>query len=203
LAHEPVDVGIRAGTGSYPGLHVERLLPLDQFPVCHPRLLRGPKGIKSPADLRHHTLLHDELQTHWALWLEAHGVGGVNPRRGPVFSDANLTLQAALQGQGVALVSDALTASALARRELAKPFNLPLRSELAYHVVCQAGREQEPAIRAFREWIAAEASGNPRVNPRIRSVPQPPARRPRKSASTRGRRSGAAHLRRSRHARAS
>jgi len=196
LTHEPVDVGIRSGPGRYPGLHVERLLPSDLFPVCHPRLLKGPHGLKAPGALRHHTLLHDELQTHWALWLQAHGVTGVDAWVGPVFSDANLTLQAALHGEGVALVSHALTEAALASGTLVRPFALSLRSDFAYYVVCLAGRENEPGIRVFRKWIVQEARLAPSPQPSLRANPR--ARQPRRTVP---KAASAVRARRSRHGR--
>src|SRR5690606_18385586 len=56
---DDVDVGIRVGGGNYPGLHVVKLMDDYIFPVCAPALLQGPHPLRSPADLKHHTLLHD------------------------------------------------------------------------------------------------------------------------------------------------
>src|SRR3954464_7865401 len=52
FASEEVDLAVRHGDGRWPGLHVTRLCFEQLFPVCSPALLRGPKALKSPADLR-------------------------------------------------------------------------------------------------------------------------------------------------------
>src|SRR3546814_11137455 len=60
LGDGTVDLAIRYGAGQYPGLMVERLLAEEVYPVCSPALRDGPNPIRSPADLVHHTLLHDD-----------------------------------------------------------------------------------------------------------------------------------------------
>ncbi|MDJ0937403.1 MAG: LysR family transcriptional regulator, partial [Kiloniellales bacterium] len=68
------DMGIRYGLGSYPGLRVDVLMEDEIYPVCSPKLLDGPHPLRRPADLKHHTLLHDTVQgtpddPDWRLWL--------------------------------------------------------------------------------------------------------------------------------------
>src|SRR3546814_4342342 len=55
------EMAIRYGQGAYPGLRTELLLRDEVFPVCSPKLLEGPHPLRAPEDLRHHTLLHDEV----------------------------------------------------------------------------------------------------------------------------------------------
>jgi LysR family transcriptional regulator, glycine cleavage system transcriptional activator len=81
-----VDVALRYGAGHYPGLYTELLMRTEVFPVCAPELTRGKKGLKAPADLRHHTLIHeDEINPDpscptWAMWLRAAGAFRPVPR---------------------------------------------------------------------------------------------------------------------------
>jgi len=157
FAREDVDVGIRHGLGDYPGLRTYLLLPGEIYAVCSPKLLKGRHPLKKPQDLRHHTLLHSEPAYEWNMWLATHGVKGVDGRRGPVFSDDALMLQAAMEGQGVAISRQALVALDLAAGRLVRPFDLPLSDKFAYFMVCPESTAERPKITAFREWIMVEA----------------------------------------------
>ena len=158
LERDDVDVAVRCGLGSYPGLHVEHLLAEDLFPVCSPRLLKGPVPLQKPADLAHHTLLHDETRTEWSLWLQAIGFPDLDATRGPSFSLWELALQAAVAGQGVALGRSALVAQYLAGGQLVRPFRISTPSQFGYYVVCLPERAEEPKIKAFRTWLKDEAT---------------------------------------------
>jgi LysR family glycine cleavage system transcriptional activator len=165
LVRENVDVGIRYGRGEYPGLRTDRLLTEDIVPVCSPKLLEGPHPLLEPKDLAHHTLLHDESRGDWRTWLLAAGVDGVDPNRGPVFTDSGMLVQAAIAGQGVALARGVLAADALAEGRLVRPFELTLPTEFAYYLVCPEAKAGRPKIVAFREWLLREVAIGPGVRP--------------------------------------
>lgn len=154
-----VDVGVRYGRGRYPGLRSDRLMEEDLFPVCSPALLEGAHGLKAPADLSHHTLLHDDGHADWRTWLLAAGVEDIDPTRGMIFTDSSMLIQAALAGQGVALARSVLAADELAAGRLVRPFELNLPTEFAYYVVCPLDTADQPKIAAFRQWLLAEARG--------------------------------------------
>jgi LysR family glycine cleavage system transcriptional activator len=158
---DDVDVVIRFGLGHYPGLHVEHLLTEVLFPVCSPALLRGPIPLAQPADLAHHTLLHDEMRQEWPLWLNAVGVNGVDASRGPSFSQWDLALRAAVGGQGVALGQSTLVTQFLQSGELVCPFEIRSPSEFGYYFLCMPERLAEPKITAFREWLREELAASP------------------------------------------
>src|SRR5690606_12596435 len=61
FGREDIDLGVRYGFGNYPGLRVDYMMGDEIFPVCAPSLLDGTPPLKTPEDLRHHTLLHDEV----------------------------------------------------------------------------------------------------------------------------------------------
>ncbi len=161
FAREDVDLAIRYGKGEWPGLRADRMLTEEIFPVCSPRLLEGPHRLRTPADLRHHTLLHDDMRIDWRLWLLAAGVDGIDASRGPSFTDSSMVIQAAVEGQGVALGRSALAADDLAAGRLVKPFDISLPAAVAYYVVCPEATAGRPKIVAFREWVIAEAGGGP------------------------------------------
>jgi LysR family transcriptional regulator, glycine cleavage system transcriptional activator len=158
FAREDVDIGIRMGRGNYPGLRVDRLFGEALMPVCAPALLEGSHPLRRPEDLGDHVLLHEDDYTGWQLWLELARVEGVDPRRGPIFTDGAIVVQAAAEGQGVALARRALAAGDLAAGRLVQPFEVSIPYELAYYLVCPEAVAERPKIQRFREWLLAEAA---------------------------------------------
>jgi LysR family glycine cleavage system transcriptional activator len=86
----------------------------------------------------------------WAVWLRAAGVEGIDSRRGPRFSHAALTLDAAAQGLGVVLGIPALAAADLAAGRLVAPFALHVPSRVAYYLVCAEAASERPSHRISR-----------------------------------------------------
>ena len=156
FARENVDVGIRYGRGRYPGLVTHWIMTEDIFPVCSPQLLKGKKALRRPQDLRHHHLLHDDLNVDWRTWLLAAGVKGVDPDHGTFFTDSSMLVQAAVAGQGVALARGALAADDLAAGRLVRPFELRLPSGFAYYLVYPEADAERAKVVAFRDWLLAE-----------------------------------------------
>lgn len=162
FAREEVDVVIRYGRGNYEGLREDKLLTEDTlFPVCSPKLLEGDHPLRTPGDLKHHTLLHDDLRVDWAMWLVAAGVKGVDAKRGPSFNDSSMVLTAAMEGQGIALGRSTLAATDLAAGRLVKPFDVSLKAEHAYFILCPVETADRPRILAFRNWLLEEAATDP------------------------------------------
>ena len=152
-----VDLAIRYGAGRWPDVHTERLMTEEIFPVCAPSLLGLRPPLEKPSDLKHHTLLHDHPRDGWRMWLMAVGEPDVDAERGPGYQHSNLVLQAAEQGDGVALARSVLAAEALAAGRLVKPFDVSLPAEYAYYLVCPPAHLKRPKVRAFRTWLFAEA----------------------------------------------
>lgn len=163
--YNDVDIAIEyCLVGSYPDLQTDELFAQELFPVCSPELLRGPNALKTPSDLRHHTLLHEDWNTDqgiwpdWSMWLEAARVVGIDASRGPRFPQQNLATQAAAQGHGVALGSPVLVDDDLLTGRLVRPFGLALKTDLGICLLCPIEATDEPKIAAFRDWLLAEAS---------------------------------------------
>jgi LysR family glycine cleavage system transcriptional activator len=152
-----IDIAIRCGGGRYPGLSAELLMAEDHFPVCSPKLLRGQHPLRRPADLARHTLLHDVFTVDWAIWLRSAGIGKVDPHRGPTFLSSDHAIQAAIRGEGVVLGRSALVADDLAAGRLVRPFALSLPAGFAYYVVYPPRALTRPSVKAFRDWLLAEA----------------------------------------------
>lgn len=163
FARDEVDVALRYGRGQYPGLASEWLLCDRVFPVCSPKLLQGPHPLRTPADLRHHQLLHDGMQRiddtmpDWRMWLKAAGVEDVDPGHGLTLEPWNIVLEAAIEGQGVALGRSAIVAADIAAGRLVRPFDLSFPVEFAYWLVYPPEALSRPKVKAFRDWIVGEA----------------------------------------------
>lgn len=148
-----VDVAIRYGRGPFPGAEAT-VLKRDTFaPVCSPRL-----KLTRASDLRRAKLIHIDGQRvprpppTWARWCAEAGVTGVDTEAGIRFTDGLHAVQAALAGQGVAIVSRVLVADALSAGLLSQPFVEVLRGE-TYHFVCAPGLSSRADVVALREWF--------------------------------------------------
>lgn len=158
FAREDVDVAVRYGRGKYADLISERFMEEEIFPVCSPKLLEeGDHPLRTLEDLRYHTLLHDDMPTGWAEWLDKAGIKGVNASHGPYFDMSALVIQAAVQGQGVALGRSTLSANAIEAGVLVKPFDVTIPIDFAYYIVCPPEYYNRPKVKAFREWLFEEA----------------------------------------------
>ncbi len=168
FAREDVDAAIRSGHGRYPGLRVDFLMDESFFPVCSAALLGDPeRPLREPADLKHHTLLHEEAEptfhgsVSWAQWLEAVGASGIEVARGPRFSHTFLALQAAASGQGVALATSVLIGGELEAGRLVRPFAEEVKGPHSYYLVCPEATANRRNVAAFREWLLAEVGLGP------------------------------------------
>lgn len=164
FATEPVDVGIRYGRGVWPGLVATRFAADLFFPVCSPSLLKGRHPLVSPADLRHHQLIHDTSMPSeprfpsWRDWYERAGLATTGAERGVRIDDSAAAFRMAISGGGVALGRTTLVAQDLAEQRLTRPFGPALACELAYYVVCRPQDAEDPTITAFRDWLLEEAA---------------------------------------------
>jgi DNA-binding transcriptional LysR family regulator len=155
FAREDVDVAIRHGTGRWPGLRAEKLFEEVLTPLCG-RAFRD--RLRRPEDFRRVTLLQTTGDEDWPIWLAAAGIAGVDAKKGPLFDSTKIAVQAAIDGLGVAIGSPALFADDVAAGRLFQPFALTVGNGRAYWVVTPEGTPDRPKVRAFREWIVAEAA---------------------------------------------
>jgi LysR family glycine cleavage system transcriptional activator len=158
-----IDIGIRYGAGVWPNLVSTFLLRDEFFPVCSPTLLRGRHALKTPADLRHHALIHDMSMSDsgvfptWRSWLLHAGQRDVvDTDRGLRLNDSALAFQAAISGNGVALGRTTLVERDLAEGRLVKPFDIVQSCELAYYLVHRKESSQSAPVLAFKAWLLEE-----------------------------------------------
>ncbi len=156
-----VDAAICPGLGHQPGMTSDFIFSEAKFPVCSPALLDAEPPLRDPCDLQHHILLHDEYREDWPAWLALHGVQGVEATQGLSFSDEKLLIQAAIDGQGVALGRQLWMDRELAEGRLIQPFATNVTNDLAYYLFYPEGRADCVEITAFRHWVLNEARSSP------------------------------------------
>lgn len=169
LGEGDFDLAIDLNDGSYPGLVATPLLHEELFPVCAPALLLGRPLLKTPEDLIHYPLLHDITAwrgsyeyAEWEFYLEAIGAKGIDVRRGHTFNRNHFTIEAAIQGMGVAIARRALITDELEKGSLIVPFGQPLPARKKYVLVYREGALNVPLRRAVHDWFVAEAQQDSR-----------------------------------------
>ena len=157
-----VDAAIRYGQGRWPGLDAEWLMAEHLFPVCSPKLLTGDRALRQPEDLAHATLLHTSSTIDdWRLWLTAAGLPAhLSQNRGLTFDLAFMTIQAAIDGLGVAMGHTAYVADDVANGRLVVPFNVSMPSA-GYYFVTPQDRPTTPKLNLFRDWLTAVSAQQP------------------------------------------
>lgn len=181
-AQEP-DIDIRFTQGRPHGSHVDLLFTVDVLPMCHPRLLEeAAHPLKTPADLRHFTLLHgdsgteDRSRSIWARWLRQAGVSDVDPRRGLQFDHSTLAMDAASDGLGITLATPVFAREEMARGEVAVAFPLSITLDRSYYAILNPATAERPEVASFRQWLLREAAAD------LQNLPRPAkTKRPRKS----------------------
>ena len=165
---DDADIAIRQGFGGWPDVHAEHLLSETFFPVCSPRL--SPRLPRVPADLARYTLLRSDDEW-WKPWFEAVGLDWPEPPRGPIFNDSALMLQAAVEGQGIALARTSLIGNDLKNGLLVRLFDIDVPGPRRYYLVYPPRMVDSPKLALFRAWLHDEITAES-------STTKPPKRAP-------------------------
>ncbi len=157
---DEVDLAVRYGRGSWPGLRAHWLMSDHSFPVCSPTLPSAGKPLRRPEDLAHHTLLHTMVSREdWQLWLTASGLPlSIAARRGLMFDQGFMAIHAAMEGLGVALGRTHLVEADIAAGRLIAPFDVLLPQDAGYYIVTPEATADAPKIKLFREWLVQSAT---------------------------------------------
>ncbi len=156
-----VDAAILVGEGAqnWPGLAAIKLLDIELFPVCSPSLCEGEGALKQPTDLARFTLLHGTpRQLDWQRWLNFAKVTAVDATSGVTFDSLNLSIQAAVEGLGVAIAVSELVTDDLASGRLVQPFGPVRQSARPFFLVYPRDRIRNRRLSAFRDWLCDEAN---------------------------------------------
>lgn len=159
FGRDGMDIGIRTGTGKWPGLGAHYLFKADYTPMLSPRLVRSVGGIRHPQDL-YKLPLCCSSDPWWKIWFEAAGAR-FEPDRiiaGPELGTQAYDAMAALTDQGVAILTRNLYSSLLTTGQLIQPFEALGSDGDGYWLVHSEGRRNTPKIRLFRDWVLAETA---------------------------------------------
>jgi LysR family glycine cleavage system transcriptional activator len=160
LEREQIELAVRYCPPSKAPEHAKRLFGEDVFPVCSPALLKDrKKPLLEPQDLRHHVLLeYDLAERHWvigswAVWLEMMQLHQLRPAGSLGFNQYDTLIQAAVDGQGVALGVTPLVRRLIKRGALVAPFKGAIASPRAYHLVLARHAKARPEVLALAGWL--------------------------------------------------
>jgi LysR family glycine cleavage system transcriptional activator len=157
---DDVDAAIRYGRGEWPGVRAEWLMADELFPVCSPALLTGNKPLRCPEDLKNHVLLHtsNANSDDWRLWLTAAGLPtDISKQPGVTMDLVFMTVQAAIDGLGVAMGRTSYVRDDIAKGRLVVPFKIALPANAGFYLVTPQTRTDTPKLAAFRRWLVASA----------------------------------------------
>jgi LysR family glycine cleavage system transcriptional activator len=132
----------------------------ELFPVCSPSLLCVDQPLRNPEDLRHYPLLHtsNTNSDDWRLWLTAAGLpADIAKQPGITFDMIFMTIQAAIDGIGVAMGRTSYVQDDIAKGRLVVPFKIALPADAGFYLVSPESRREAPKLTAFRQWMIAAA----------------------------------------------
>ena len=152
------DVVIDYSAGHAPGVHVEHLMAEDLSPVCAPELAAR---VTSVEDLAARVILLDRLDdgstlSHWELWARAAGVSLPAFIQTRTFGQANLVIQAAIDGLGIAMGRSPLVQDAIDAGKLVRPFEAHVDAPFGYWLLCRHDALHQDPVTRFVDWVRAE-----------------------------------------------
>jgi DNA-binding transcriptional LysR family regulator len=159
LRSEGFDIAIRyarAGASEGKPMFAESMLP-----VCSPALLRHGPPLRTPPDLRHHTVLQitgePGMPLEWDPWFKSVGLTDLQPASTLSFSSYSEAIAAALAGQGVAIGRRPLVDALLRSGKLKAPFKGAAETMRAFFVVVDPASRARPAVQALEAWLLVQA----------------------------------------------
>jgi LysR family glycine cleavage system transcriptional activator len=164
LRSEAIDLAVRFCRVPHGSYVATRLMSDRVLPVCSPDLMKRHGRVDSIDDLLALPLLHDSATdgdgsgTDWRAWLTHHGRPHFNCQVGQHFSDANMLIDAAVLGLGVALARASLVAGQIASGTLICPLTLIAPAAFTYYLLGLPEAIARPRVAAFREMLVEEAA---------------------------------------------
>ncbi|EDQ31722.1 Transcriptional regulator [Hoeflea phototrophica DFL-43] len=167
---DPADVAIRWGVGPWPDLECQLLGRFTYAPMLSPALAASIGGVNQPSDLLKLPIIGAQ-QEAWQHWFAAMGeaIPDLTSHKQHNYIEQDLSGNAALAGQGVAMLNHIYYPDELASGRLVAPFHTPSGDDVGVWLVYPHSRRNTPKIKAFREWITAAVAAD-----RLRTEPAMP-----------------------------
>lgn len=149
------DILISYSSGGFVNMHAEKIMSEIMAPVCSPELA---KNLQSIEDLADQVILQDtpetsETPSNWEFWAKEENITLPHFKRTKKYGQANLVIQAAIHGSGVAMGRGALVDDAIKNGRLVYPFARFAKSQFSYWFVCRHEAMKSKSVQAFRSWI--------------------------------------------------
>jgi LysR family glycine cleavage system transcriptional activator len=161
--HSPeIDLCLLYGDGKWPNCWSRLWSRVELFPVVSPSLM-NMRPLRSVRDLRDHVLLHGDDGAEWNTWLAMADASELQRGRRHIMSDARLSIEAALHGQGVALGDSITSGRLIARGELIAPFDLTVSAKDAFFLACRSEMQAAPIVRVFIDWLFSALDSEPKA----------------------------------------
>lgn len=156
FSREAVDIEIRHGEGRWPGLFVEGLAEESFLPVCAPGYAAA--GSMTANDVRRHRLIYSfKSQVQWPQWLALAGVPPADESRRVLFDRSHMSVDAAVDGMGLALESTLMMWRELCSGALVCPVQSPPPIKLTTQwIVCPLDHLHKSKVKLFLDWLRAE-----------------------------------------------
>lgn len=158
LKSEPIDLAIRHGLGTYSGLVSEWLCSPELILVASPALLKKYEALTDPADCLRYKLLPDSTGKDWSVWFEAHGIDASQATYGTQYGNDFLTVKAAVDGQGLALLNDVYVSENLASGQLVRALDSVWPTTFAYYAVALNDALERPMVSTLVDWLKKDLS---------------------------------------------
>ncbi len=159
-----IGLGVRYGTGNWTNYRSWRIFDEEVLAACSPDYLGGQE-IADPAALQEHALIHlDEphrTRMDWQRWLAHLGVEAKAMNLALNLNDYAIVLQAAIEGQGIALGWRYIVERLLANGQLVPACRQTVRTEKGYYLVSPANIPLTSYTETVRDWMLSEAAYSP------------------------------------------
>lgn len=160
LSYDNIDLAIQFGQGAWPGIESRFLFADTIYPVCSPDHLAASGAIKSVEDLVDRALLDVQVEARWVdwnFWLGQHGLR-FRAQAARHLNNYVVAVQAAIDGQGIALGWHSLVGDLVDAGELTRPIGDALKSPGAFFLTYPAAIDLSPEARLFADWLREEAA---------------------------------------------
>ncbi len=160
-------IAVDWGHGSWKDLEVKHLLDIVYSPVISPELAAARGGMDKPAELARYPILHQFDHSEWNAWLEVAGAPDIVFNDETVIVDSNVVLQAAIDGQGVALGVFPFIQREIDSGRLLRPFDIDLKPSRSFYLLTRPGARSSPEVETAYQWLLAEAEAYARESVQV------------------------------------